>query len=79
MDTLDRVIKFSKALIIFSIAIFFVRCSLGHLTPEFEIHGLENGDTILIEIQEEGKNKTITLRKNEKDLLIVEGMATDSE
>jgi hypothetical protein len=76
MDFFDKVIKFSKALILLSIAIFFVRCSLGALVPDVNINGLKDGDRIVIEVIEGEEHGTVTITKNGEDLLIIEDSKT---
>jgi hypothetical protein len=68
----DNVIRGAKALILLSIAIFFVRCSFGSLVPDINIQGLEHGDEIKIDITENEERSVITIRKNGKELLVIE-------
>ena len=69
----DLVIKGSKALIVFSIALFFVRCSMGAMIPDVNIDGFADGDEIKIEVIENEGRETVTIRKNGEDILVVEG------
>jgi hypothetical protein len=79
MDFFDKVIKFSKALILLSIAVFFVRCSLGAFVPDININGLANGDEIKIDVTEGEDHETITIRKNGKELLVIQDNTHDNK
>lgn len=72
MEKLDFVIKFSKALILLSIAVFFVRCSFGSFLPDVNIQGMKDGDEITVEVIEGGNSDTVIIRKNGEDLSVVE-------
>lgn len=73
VEFFDLVVKASKALIVLSIALFFVRCSFGSFIPDVNINGLEDGDEIRIEVIEGEDGETVTIRKNGEDLIVVEG------
>ena len=67
-NMLDNVIKFSKAMILLSIALFMMRCTFGSFMPDVHVTGLENLEQIEIEVDEseDGDNiKIITIRKED--------------
>jgi hypothetical protein len=73
METLNFIIKLAKAAIIVSIAIFFVRCSLGSFVPDVNIDGIQDGDSFRVEVIENGNSETVIIKKNDEEILVVEG------
>ena len=66
-----KIIGFSKAIIMLSVAIFFVRCSVGDLGPDVHFNGMEDGDEFRIEVIEGNDREVIIIRKNGGDLEVI--------
>ena len=73
METLDFIVKLAKTAIIVSIALFFVRCSLGSFVPDINIDGMQDGDSFRVEVIENGNSETAIIKKNGEEILDVEG------
>ena len=78
METMDKIIKGCKVVIMASIALMFVSCAVGTAgcSPDVNINGLDDGDVIHIFVEESdsGKAKHVKITKNGKDIIkVIEG------
>lgn len=68
----ENVIKGAKALIVVSIAVFFVRCSFGSLVPDVNIEGLDELEGLKVEVIEHEHGATVTIERDGEEVIILE-------